>query len=275
MGTFRKLGICFLVFAALLMSASFVTAETTFERIRRTGVMRSAAQVGWAPYWTKNLTTGEWEGFAVEFGKDLANELGVKLEHVESTSGQSILDLQVNKIEISFCLTPSPKRMLSVDFTRPLYFLSHGVIVRPGFKQVKTWEDLNDPKVKIVADLGSTHEMFARRYAPKANIAVFKTRDEATMALLGRRADVLSTTMILGLTAVKKNPELGKFVIPKPALFGPVCAAVPREDDKTFRDFVSNWADYNRGLGNIQEWMLKAIYSMGVKASDIPPDLQF
>lgn len=275
MGTFRKLGTYFLIFVIFLISASFVSAETTFERIRRTGVLRMAGQVGGDPYWIKDIKTGEWSGFAVEFGKDLAKELGVKLEVVESGFGQSILDLEANKIDISFCLSPTPKRALVVEFTRPLYFLSHGVIVRPGFKEVKTWEDLNNPKVRIVADIGSTHEMFARRYAPKANIVVYKTLDEVVMAMLAKKADIISTTMILGLKSVRKNPALGKFVIPKPVVGGPVCAAVPRENDKTFRDFVSIWADYNRGLANIQEWILQALYATGVKASDIPRDLQF
>jgi polar amino acid transport system substrate-binding protein len=275
MGTFRKLGTYFLVFSIFLMSASFATAETSMERIRRTGVLRMAGQVGGEPYWIKNLKTGEWSGFAVEFGKDVAKELGVKLEVVESGFGQSILDLEANKIDISFCLSPTPKRALVVEFTRPLYFLSHGVIVRPGFKKVNTWEDLNNPKVRIVADIGSTHEMFARRYAPKAHIVVYKTLDEVVMAMLGKKADVISTTLILGLKSVKKNPELGKFIIPKPVVAGPVCAAVQREPDKTFRDFVSVWADYNRGLGNIEDWILKALYETGVKPSDIPRDLKF
>jgi polar amino acid transport system substrate-binding protein len=275
MGTFKKLGVYFLVLAAFLTSASFVTAETTMERIRRTGVLRMAGQAGGEPYWIKNLTTGEWSGFAVEFGKDLAKELGVKLEVVESGFGQSILDLQANKIDVSFCLSPTPKRALVVEFTRPLYFLSHGVIVRPGFKEVKTWEDLNNPKVRIAADIGSTHETFARRNAPKANIVAYKTLDDVVMAMLGKKVDVISTTLILGLKSVAKNPSLGKFIIPKPVAGGPVCAAVQREEDKTFRDFVSIWADYNRGLGNIQEWMLKALYETGVKPSDVPRDLQF
>ena len=251
------------------------TAESTFERIRKNGVLRMAAQVGGDPYFNRDLTTNEWYGFCVDFGNDIANELGVKLQVVESTYGQSVLDLQANKIDISFGLSPTPKRALVIEFTRPLFFNTHGIVTVKGFNKGKTWEELNNPNVRIAVDIGSTHETFARRYAPKAKIIGFKTRDEAVMAVLSKKADCLVNTVITSLTMLKKSPELGKFIIPNPAIFGPVCAGVPREDDKTFRDFISVWADYNRGLGNIQEWILKALGKVGIKASDIPSDFSF
>ena len=37
-------------------------------------------------------------------------------------------------------------------------------------------------------DIGSAHELIARRYTPKAQILGFKTRDEAVMAVATGRA---------------------------------------------------------------------------------------
>jgi polar amino acid transport system substrate-binding protein len=234
-----------------------------------------AAQQGEEPYWKKDLKTGEWSGFGIEFGKDIAKEMGVKLEVFESTSGQSVLDLLANKIDISFALTPTPRRMLSIDFTRPLFYNVHLIVAAPDFKKGKTWEELNDPKVTIAVDLGSTHEMFARRYAPNAKILAYKTFDECIMALQSKRADCFVNTVFKALATLKKNPGIGKIIIPKPLNAGPTCAGVQRDQDKLFRDFVSNWADFNRGLGNIQEWIIKALGDMGIKASAIPSEFQF
>jgi len=33
--------------------------------------------------------------------------------------------------------------------------------------------------------------------------------------------------------------------------------AVRREPDKRWRDFLSVWVDYNRGIGQMREWFLK------------------
>ncbi len=248
--------------------------ESTFARIKRTGVMRVAGLVGEEPYFHKDLKTGEWSGFVIEMARDIARELGGKLEIVESTWGNSVLDLQANKIDISFGLNPTPKRALAIDFTRPLFYNSFAIVTRKGF-EARSWRELNSPGVRIAVDLGSSHELIARRYAPKANIIGFKTRDEVILAVQSGRADCLIATIFLGLTSLKKNPELGRFVVPTPVLSLPVSAGVRRESDTTFRDFVSIWADYNRGLGTTREWIITALEPMGIDASDIPAEVTF
>jgi len=263
-----------LVALALATGPALAASESAFDRIKKAGVMRVAGLVGEEPYFHKDLKTSEWSGFVIEMAKDIANELGAKLEIVESTWGNSVLDLQANKIDISFGLNPTPKRALAIDFTRPLFFNSFAIVTRKGF-EAKTWKALNDPKVKIAVDIGSTHELIARRYAPKASIIGFKTRDEVILAVQSKRADCLIATIFLGLTSLKKNPELGKFMLPTPVLSLPVSAGVRHEEDKTFRDFVSVWADYNRGLGTTREWILKALEPMGITASDLPPEVTF
>jgi len=43
----------------------------------------------------------------IEMANDLAKLLDVKLEYTESTYGNSILDLQSNKIDLGFALNPT------------------------------------------------------------------------------------------------------------------------------------------------------------------------
>jgi polar amino acid transport system substrate-binding protein len=263
-----------LIVLTLVALPGAAASESTFDRVKRTGTMRVAGLIGEEPYFHKDLKTGEWGGFVIEMARDIAKELGVKLEIVESTWGNSVLDLQANKVDISFGLNPTPKRALAIDFTRPIFYNSFVIVTRKGF-EAKTWKDLNNPKVKIAVDIGSTHEMIARRYTPNANIVGFKTRDEVIMALQSKRADCLIATIFLGLTSLKKNPELGKFIMPTPVLSLPVSAGVQMEDNKTFRDFVSVWADYSRGLGATREWILKSLEPMGITPADIPPEVNF
>lgn len=272
---FRTVGLTVLAFSVLTLATwPALASESTFDRIKRTGTVRVAAVVGEEPYFHKDLKTGEWSGFIIEMARDIAKELGGKLEILESSWGNMVLDLQSNKIDIAFGLNPTPKRGLAIDFTHPVFYNSFGIVTRKGF-EARTWKDLDNPKVKIAVDIGSSHELIARRYAPNANIIGFKSRDEVTLAVQSKRADCLVVTVILGLTSLKKNPELGKFMIPAPVLSAPVSAGVQREEDKTFRDFVSVWADYNRSLGTIREWILKSLEPMGVTASDIPPQVTF
>jgi hypothetical protein len=60
-------------------------------------------------------------------------------------------------------------------------------------------------------DIGSVHEIAARRFAPKATIIALKARDDCILAVQAGRADCVILAVNLGLTAVKKNPALGEF----------------------------------------------------------------
>lgn len=262
--------------AASLPAAYAQTSEdeSTWERIQRTGELRVAGLVGEEPYFHKDLATGEWSGFAIEMARDIAKHLEAELKIVESTWGNSVLDLQANKVDISFALNPTPQRALVIDFTDPLFYNSFVVVTRSGFAK-KTWAELNDPEVTIAVDIGSTHELMARRFAPEAKIIGFKSRDDAILAAQTGRADLFVATVILGLTSLEKNPKLGEFIIPEPAIEVPVSAGVRKESDKRFREFVSIWANYNRGLGQIREWILSSLETVGVDPKNVPPEVQF
>src|ERR1700690_872291 len=97
------------------------SADNTLDRIRSTKVLRIAVLPGELPYFNKDLATGTWSGFSIDMANDMAKLLDVKLEYTESTYGNSILDLQANKIDLGFALNSTPQRALGVDFTSPVF----------------------------------------------------------------------------------------------------------------------------------------------------------
>ena len=268
--------------AALAMPAVLVgrawgqsAGESTFERVTRTKVLRIAALPGEAPYFVKDIATGEWSGSAIEMAKSIAAIWEAKLEYVESTYGNSVLDLQANKVDLAFALNPTPARALSIGFTKPMIIHPFGCVARKGFSPV-TWEDINKPEVRVVVDLGSLHETSARRFAPKSQITAFKTRDEAILALQAGRADVDILAAMLGLTALAKNPGLGTYrILTNPVVALPSCLGLRREADTRFREVIDAWLDMNRGTGQIREWMIAGILKSGARAEDIPAELSF
>ncbi len=251
------------------------TGESTFERVTRTKTLRIAALPGELPYFSKDLATGEWKGAAIEFAKDIAKVFDARLEYIESTYAGSVLDLQSNKIDLAFALGPTPQRALSIGFTRPFFVHPYGCLAKQGFAP-KTWSDINKPEIRIVCDLGSLHETAARRYAPKAQITALKTRDEATLAFQSGKADVLILAAMLGLSTIARNRSLGPYHL----LTGPLVAlpsdfGVRREPDTRFVDVVNAWIDYNRGVGQIRDWLLAGLALNGVTPDDVPPEVTF
>jgi polar amino acid transport system substrate-binding protein len=251
------------------------SGESTLERVKRSGVLRSAVIVGQEPYFHKDLASGQWSGACIEMARDIASKLNAKVEFVESTWGNQILDLQGGKVDIAFAVNPTPERALVIDFSTPILVHSFTVITKKGFAKPQTWAEINKPDVKIAVDTGSTHELIARRYCPKATILGFKNRDEAILAVATGRADCNVSLAVLAISTLKKNPNLGEFVIPRPLLTLPTNIGIRAENDRRYKDFLSAWADYNRSMGQTREWMLKGFEPLGITADDLPPEVQF
>jgi polar amino acid transport system substrate-binding protein len=206
--------------------------------------------------------------------QDLAKALESEVEIIESTWGNAVLDLQTNKIDIMFGLSPTPSRALVVEFTRPIMNNTFTIIAKPSF-EAKSWAELNKPSVKVAVDIGSTHDLFARRTLPNATLVALKTPDEAMMAVQAGRADCVIQVIMLSLVSVKKNPNIGRIIIPTPVNQQPTCCGVRVDADQRFRSFVDNWLEYNRALGAIRGWITENLALVGVKPEDVPPDVQF
>jgi polar amino acid transport system substrate-binding protein len=251
------------------------STESTFDRVKQSKVLRVAALPGESPYFNKNIATSEWTGMAVEMAKNIVTSFDAKVEYLESTYGNSVLDLQSGKIDLAFALNPTPQRALVIGFSRPVFMHGFGTVAKKGFEP-KTWGDLNKPDIRIAVDIGSVHELAARNFASKGEIIGLKTRDECVLAVQTGRADCVILAVILGLTAVKKNPALGKYIVLRdPFVQLPNCMGVRYEVDKRWRDFLDNWADYNRGAAQIRKWMIDGLALNGVMPEDIPSEVGF
>ena len=261
--------------AAAPVQTSMPAGDSTIDRVKNSKTLRIAALPGEAPYFNKDLASGEWTGMCIDMAKDIAKVFDGKVEYLESTYGNSVLDLQSGKIDLAFALNPTPLRALVIDFTHAFYMHGFGMVGKKGFK-ASTWAELNKPEVKIAVDIGSVHEIAARRFAPKATIIGFKMRDECILAVQSGRADCVILAVNLGLTAVKKNPQLGEFqMLHQPRVQLPTCMGIRMETDKRWRDFLNAWVDFNRGTQQIREWLYDGLAINGVKPEDVPADVEF
>jgi len=262
-----------LAVAAVALAASLGAAQaqtSTIDGIHERGTLRIAGILNEDPYFSKDPRSGEWRGFVVEMGKDMANELGVTLEVVESSWANSILDVQSGKVDLAFALTALPKRALSVSFSSPTYYNSFVIISPKPELGGKTWAELNDPAYTIAVDLGSSQDQITKAYLPKANILRFKTRDEAVLAVATGKADAIINTVFNGMVMTKKNAAVGAVYVPTPILSSPSVVGINYSADEVFKSFVSAWADYNRRVGNNQTWILKGLEPFNIGLDDLP-----
>lgn len=267
----RSLGVAAVGAAALATPAIAQSAnEATFDRVRRSGVLRIAALPGEAPFFRKDPISGEWSGTAIDMAKNIATALGAKLEYVESTYGNSVLDLQSNKIDLAFALNPTPQRALTIGFTNAYFMHPFGYVARKGFS-ARTWEDLNKPETRVVSLIGSLSDVLLARYAPKAQVIGAKAGDEAILLMQGGRADCVIYGLIQALGVSAKAPMLEQVTLLEgPYVALPSAMGVQMETDRRWRDFLNSWTDYNNGTRQTGVWIRQGLLQMGVKSENIP-----
>jgi polar amino acid transport system substrate-binding protein len=255
---------------AAATQAGFAAEKSTIDQIRERGVLRVPGIINEDPYFNKDPRTGEWRGFAIDMARDVAKTLNVKLEVVESSWANSILDVQSGKADIAFALTALPSRALSIYFSAPTYYNSFVIVSPDASLSGLTWAALNDPKYTFAVDLGSSQDLITQQYLTKANVLRFKTRDEAIIAVATGKAQALVSTVLNGMVIGKKTSALGKVYVPHPVLSSPSVIGINYNADEQFKAFISAWADYNRRVGNNQTWIVKGLEPFGIGLDDLP-----
>ena len=261
--------------ATALSLGAAASAQGTVEEIRARGVLRVAGIPTEAPYFVRDVRTGEWSGFVVEMAADMAGVLGVELEMVESSWANSILDVQSGRVDLAFALTALPTRALAVSFSEPTYYNSFVIVSPNEALATATWADLNSPNYTIAVDTGSAQDNIARQYLPNANVLRFATRDEAVIAVATGRADAIINTVLNGMVMRERNPAIGNVYVPEPRLSSPSVIGINHNADDVFKDFVSAWANFNRRMGNNQTWIVNGLAPFGVTLDELPPGFDF
>jgi polar amino acid transport system substrate-binding protein len=258
-------------------SQAFAQAETesAWARIHRTKVLRIGAVAGAAPYYHKDLASGEWQGFMIDFAKSLAGSLNVKLDINETTWGNSVLDLQSNKIDVFFGLNPTPQRALVVDFSDPLFNNAFVLVARKDFSP-KTWEELNKPDVKVAVDIGSSHDQMVTKMLPNAQIIRLEKAADATLAVQTGRADCQVLAVVLALTVMSKNPTIGHIVLPTPTQATTTNLGFRKEADRQWVEYVNKWIAQTRASGKVKQVVLANMQTLsGVKPDQVPTEISF
>lgn len=250
-------------------------AESTMARVQRTKVLRVGTVAGAVPYFNKDLASGKWEGFGPDFAESLAKKFGAKVEYVETTWGNAVLDLQSNKIDAMFGMAPTPARKEVVNFSETLFDNTYTVVCRKGFPS-KTWDELNSPANKIVVDVGSSHDQLATRVLPKAEVTRLENSGSATMALQSGRADCQILVILLAQPLLAKRAALGTMYIPQPVYTAPVSIGLRKEPDVNFQKAVNEWLAGVRSTGEVRKVILTNMEKLaGVPATAFPSEIKF
>ncbi len=186
-------GIFTLAAALFCGSAAAATAPTdspTLKKVLERGELRVGLEVGYMPFEMVDKS-GAIIGFDIDLARLMARKLGVKLQVVNQGWDGIIPALLTGKFDVTLGgMTITPERAKSVDFTDPYVTIGQTVLLsRKLAGTITNYQQLNDPKYRVLSKLGTTGEIATRKHFPRAQIRTFEHQAEAAIEVRNGRAD--------------------------------------------------------------------------------------
>jgi len=207
----RTLAVILVTVAALSLAAP-AFAETTLEKIDRTGTLTVGTRRGSPPFGFVNKDN-QWVGFSIDLVNEvIAPALGrklnksVKVELKESAPNTRIPLLTSNAVDlIAETMTDTRARRESVDFSLTYFVTGAQFLVKKG-SPIKGIKDIAGKR--IAAQQGSTNARIIRERVPTANLREFPDQPAAFQALAQGQVDAFTNDgiQLAGLKAKAPNP---------------------------------------------------------------------
>jgi ABC-type amino acid transport substrate-binding protein len=208
-------------------------ANTTLGKIQERGEITIGVKFDVPPFGFNNPQTDEVEGFDVDIGRFIAEELGVEPNFIEAISDNRIPFLERGTVDLILStMTINAERDMEIDFSEP-YYIAEGRILVPKGSDIKGLDDLAGNSVCTA--LGSTYEETIREGAPEADLRLVDTYSECLELLQNEAIDAVSTddVILTGMIIQDDSLEMvGDRLTTEPYGVG------IKEGDRQLKDFV-------------------------------------
>ena len=189
----RRLVTASLILWGLLALTSAASAGPVLDRIQARGTVRVCI---WPDYYGitwRNPRTQQLTGIDIDLSAELARDLKVKLDHVESSFPKLIEDLTTDRCDIAMhAVAVLPARAEKLKFSQP-YLQSdiYGVTTRSH--RIKTWDDIDKPGVQVAVQAGTFMEPVMAAALKQAKLVVVKPPMTREQELEAGRVDIFMT----------------------------------------------------------------------------------
>ncbi len=229
-------------------------AGTTMAEIQDRGEIKIGVKFDVPPFGFTNPQSDEVEGFDVDMGKIIADELGVEPKFVEAISDNRIPFLQRGTVDVILStMTINQERDQEIEFSEP-YYIARGRILVPGDSDIAGVEDLAGNSVCTA--LGSTYEETLTKEAPDAELRLVDTYSECLELLQNGAVDAISTDDVILTGMIIQDDTLQ--LVGDELTTEPYGAGI-KEGDTEFQKFVSDTLEAAQADGRwaerYEEWI--------------------
>ncbi|CAG5991338.1 ABC transporter substrate binding lipoprotein-amino acid transport [Streptococcus pneumoniae] len=216
-------------------SSGKTTAKArTIDEIKKSGELRIAVFGDKKPFGYVD-NDGSYQGYDIELGNQLAQDLGVKVKYISVDAANRAEYLISNKVDITLAnFTVTDERKKQVDFALPYMKVSLGV-VSPKTGLITDVKQL-EGKTLIVTK-GTTAETYFEKNHPEIKLQKYDQYSDSYQALLDGRGDAFSTdnTEVLAWALDNKGFEVGITSLGDPDTI----AAAVQKGNQELLDFIN------------------------------------
>jgi polar amino acid transport system substrate-binding protein len=238
------------LFATSAFSADIDLAKkSTIEQILKRGELRVGFESGYVPFEMTNKK-GEFIGFDMDFGRQLAKSMGVKFVPINTAWDGIIPALMTGKLDIIMGgMTITQERNLKVNFAEPYIVVGQTILLNKKLKnQVISYKDLNNPKYILTSRMGTTGEQAIKKYIPKATYKGFESEAEAGLEVINGKADALVYDLpYCGFLYASQGKDRTIF-LSDPFTYEPLAWAI-NKGDPDFLNYLNNFLRQSKGDG--------------------------
>jgi polar amino acid transport system substrate-binding protein len=179
--------------------------SSALKSVLERGTVRVGDCLSFAPFGFKN-EKGDPDGYDVDIANRLAEDLGVKLEVIDTTSANRIPNLQTDKVDVVICnFTRNGERAREIDFTDPYVVASEALLVKKG-SGISSAKDLRGRTVATVK--GSTNADVLNDLGIDVRTDEYDTSQAAVLAVKQGQADTMIEDSNFLAYQAKLNPSL-------------------------------------------------------------------
>jgi len=169
-------------------------ADAVFDRVKASGSVKVCI---WPDYYGvthRNPNTQQLQGIDIDLSAELARDLKVRVQYVDSSFVTLVDDLKSDKCDVAmFAVGMLPQRLEQLKFSRPYLQSDIYAVTTRSSRAVRQWADIDKPGVLVGVQAGTFMEPVMKASLKQAQMVVVKPPATRERELEAGRVDVFMT----------------------------------------------------------------------------------
>lgn len=247
--------LCMLLLAGCQKKEEPASSEADkLEEIADRGVLKVGTTGDYQPMSYLDPDTGEYVGFDNELTKDLAGEMGVEIQYVETSWPTLMEDTLAGKFDLAICgITVN-------DARKEQALMSDGYIVNgktilcraEDADKYTSLEAINQPEVRVMVNPGGLNEQFARENLPDVTLIIHDVNQEIPGLVASGEADIMITEIMEAGYYVGQDSRLAAPLVQEPFTHGEIGVLMPKGSEDLL-NYVNEFLRKEKESGRIDE----------------------